>query len=195
MNTGDINKFGHAHLDQWLETTRRYLFADWESLAGAAGKALSEPWLDSHGAQDRYISRARASLLRLAKRTAQHDRSPLLELECAFYSQASFIAQHPDVSGRLLGWLSQAGDTRIRRRIQKVIGHYESRICRMIDRARHQGYIRADIDPHAAAGIFIGMIQSLALRINVNLRQRELLLREAFENFSLYRAGMASASK
>jgi hypothetical protein len=39
------------------------------------------------------------------------------------------------------------------------------------------------------------MIQSLALRMNVNLRQRELLLREAFENFSLYRAGMASASK
>ena len=195
MDTGDIDKFGHAFLDQWLETTRRYLFADWESLAGAAEKALPEPKLDSHGAQDRYISRARGSLLRLVKRTARHARSPLQELECAFYSQASFIARHPDVPGRLLGWLSQAGDSRIRRRIQKIIGHYESRICRTIDRARRQGYIRADIDPHAAAGIFIGMIQSLALRMNVNLRQRELLLREAFENFSLYRAGIASASK
>lgn len=103
MNTGDIDKVGHAHLDQWLETTRRYLFADWESLAGAAGKALPEPRLDSHGAQDRYISRARGSLLRLVKRTARHARSPLQELECAFYSQASFIARHPDVPGRLLG--------------------------------------------------------------------------------------------
>lgn len=61
--------------------------------------------------------------------------------------------------------------------------------------ARRQGHIRADIDSHAAASIFIDMIQGLALRMNVNLRQREFLLREAFENFSLYRTGMAYASK
>ncbi len=195
MNTGNTDKFEHAYLEQWLESTRHYLFADQESLSDAAGKALLEPRLGSHGAQDRFISRARGSLLRLLKRTAQHDQNPLLELERAFYFQASFVSRHPDVPKRLLEWLSQGSDTRIRRRIQKVIGHYESRLCRMIAQAKRQGFIRADIDPYAAAGIFIGMIQSLALRLNVNLRQRELLLREAFENFSLYRAGMASASK
>lgn len=195
MNTGDTNKFEHAYLEQWLKTTRHYLFADQESLSDAAGKALLEPRLGSHGSQDRFISRARGSLLRLLKRTAQHDQNPLQELERAFYFQASFVSRHPDVPKRLLEWLSQGSDTRIRRRIQKVIGHYESRLCRMIAQAKRQGFIRADIDPYAAAGIFIGMIQSLALRLNVNLRQRELLLREAFENFSLYRAGMASASK
>lgn len=195
MNTGNTDKFEHAHLEQWLETTRHYLFADQESLSDAAGKALLEPRLGSHGAQDRFISRARGSLLRLLKRTAMHDQNPLQELERAFYFQASFVSRHPDVPKRLLEWLSQGSDTRIRRRIQKVIGHYESRLCRMIAQAKRQGFIRADIDPYAAAGIFIGMIQSLALRLNVNLRQRELLLREAFENFSLYRAGMASASK
>ncbi|HUW79497.1 MAG TPA: hypothetical protein VMV54_01230 [Acidocella sp.] len=191
MTTGNTSSFKSEHLKKWLETTCRYLFTDWESLADAVGKALPEPRLDSHGTQDRYISRARGSLLRLVKRTAQHARSPLQELECAFYSQASFIARHPDVPGRLLEWLSQAGDTRIRRRIQKTIGHYESRIYRTIDRARRQGDVRIDIDPHAAAGISIGMIQGLTLRMNVNLRQRELLLREVFENFSPYRAGMA----
>lgn len=195
MNTGNTDKFEHAHLEQWLETTRHYLFADQESLSDAAGKTLLEPRLGSHGAQDRFISRARGSLLRLLKRTAQHDQNPLQELERAFYFQASFVSRHPDVPKRLLEWLSQGSDTRIRRRIQKVIGHYESRLCRMIAQAKRQGFIRADIDPYAAAGIFIGMIQSLALRLNANLRQRELLLREAFENFSLYRAGMASALK
>lgn len=195
MNTGNTDKFEHAHLEQWLETTRHYLFADQESLSDAAGKALLEPRLGSHGAQDRFISRARGSLLRLLKRTAMHDQNPLQELERAFYFQASFVSRHPEVPKRLLVWLSQGSDTRIRRRIQKVIGHYESRLCRMIAQAKRQGFIRADIDPYAAAGIFIGMIQSLALRLNANLRQRELLLREAFENFSLYRAGMASALK
>ncbi|MFZ3175842.1 MAG: hypothetical protein WA146_13175, partial [Thiobacillus sp.] len=93
------------------------------------------------------------------------------------------------------GWLSQGSDIRIRRRIQMVIGHYETRLCRMIGQSKQQGLIRADIDPRTAAGIFIGMIQGLALRMNANLRQRELLLREAFEMFALYRAGRASASK
>ncbi len=195
MNTGDTNKFEHAHLQQWLETTRHYLFADQESFADAAGKALLESQLDSHGAQDRFISGVRGSLLRLVKRTVWHDQNPLQELERAFYFQASFVSRHPEVPKRLLGWLSQDSDTRIRRRIQMVIGHYESRLCRMIAQAKHQGFIRSDIDPRIAAGIFIGMIQGLALRMNVNLRQRDLLLHEAFEVFALYRAGMASASK
>lgn len=195
MNMSDTNKFEHAHLEQWLETTRHYLFADQESLSDAAGKALLEPRLGSHGAQDRFISRARGSLLRLLKRTAQHDQNPLQELELAFYFQVSFISRHPNVPKRLLGWLSQGSDTRIRRRIQMVIDHYESRLCRMIGRAKRQGFIRADIEPQTAASLFVGMIQGLTLRMNAGLLQRELLLREAVEAFALYRAGMVSPSK
>ena len=195
MNTGDTNKFEHAHLEQWLKTTRHYLFADQEKLADAAGRALVGSKLDSHGAQDRFISRARGRLLRLLNCTSQHDQNSLQELERAFYFQISFISQHPDVPKRLLGWLSQGNNTRIRRRIQMVIGQYESRLCRMIGQAKHQGFIRADIEPHTAASLFIGMIQGLALRMNANLHQRELLLREAFEVFALYLAGMGSASK
>lgn len=195
MNTGDTNKFELTHLKQWLETSRHYLFADLEVLTGAAVKVPLEPRQGSHGAQDRFISMARGRLMRLLKLKAMRDKNPLQELERAFYSQALFVSRHPEVPKHLMGWLLQGSNTRIRRRIQKVITHYESRLCRMIDQARHQGFIRADIDPRTAAGIFIGMIQSLALRMSVNLRQRELILREAFENFSLYMAGMASASK
>lgn len=195
MNISDTNKFEQAYLEQWLETTRHYLFADLESLADAAEKALLEPKLDSHGAQGRFISRARGGLLRLLKCTAQHDQNPLQELERAFYFQVSFISRHPDVPKRLLGWLSQDSDTRIRRRIQMVIDHYESRLCRMIGRAKCQGLIRADIEPQTAASLFVGMIQGLAIRMNAGLLQRELLLREAVEVFALYRAGMASPSK
>lgn len=195
MNISDTNKLEHAHLEQWLETTRHYLFADLESLADAAEKALLESKLDSHGAQGRFISRARGGLLRLLKCTAQHDQNPLQELERAFYFQVSFISRHPDVPKRLLGWLSQGSDTRIRRRIQMVIDHYESRLCRMIGRAKHQGLISTGIEPQTAASLFVGMIQGLALRMNAGLLQRELLLREAVEVFALYRAGMASPSK
>lgn len=195
MNTGNTDMFEQAYLEQWLKTTRHYLFADQECLSNAAGKALLESRLDSHGAQGRFISRARGRLLHLLKRTAQHDQNPLQELERAFYFQASFVSRHPDVPKRLLEWLSQGSDTRIRRRIQKVIGHYESRLCQMIGQAKQQGLIRADIESHTAASLFVAMIQGLALRMNVNPREQDLLLHEAFEVFALYRAGMACASK
>lgn len=65
----------------------------------------------------------------------------------------------------------------------------------MITQAKQQGLVRSGIDPRTAAGIFIGMIQSMALRMNANLGQREQLLREAFEAFTLYKAGMATPSK
>jgi hypothetical protein len=76
-----------------------------------------------------------------------------------------------------------------------VIGHYESRLCRVIGQAQRHGLIRADIDPRTAARTFIGMIQNLARRMNANLPQRELLLREAFADFARYKAGMASPSQ
>jgi hypothetical protein len=194
MNTCETGQLEPAHLAQWLETTRAYLFADRESLAAPNENALPQLRQDSHGAQDRLISRARGSVLRLLKRTPPHDRNPLQELERAFYFQASFVSQHPDIPKRLLGWLSQGGDTRIHRRIQKVINHYESRLCQMIAQAKQQGLIRPNIDPRTAAGLFIGMIQSLALKVNANLYQRERLLHEACEAFARYKAGMASLS-
>lgn len=194
MNTDVSKPFKQAHLRAWLETTRDYLFSDQQGLADATDAALPEPSLDSHGAQDRFVSRTRGHLLRLMKHTAQRDRNPLLELEHAFKVQAAFIARHPEIPGRLLGWMSQGGDSRLQRRIRKVIGHYESRISRLIARARQQGYLKPDIDPQAAAGVFIGMIQSLALRLNLNPSQRERLLREAHNRFSLFRTGMVAAS-
>jgi len=225
MNTGDASTFEHAHLEQWLEISRHYLFPDGKSLVESAAslgvassqpaigqykqreantvafdgdpaeKALPQLQLGSHGAQDRFISKARGKLLRLVKASARQDQSPLQELEQVFYFQAMFVTQHPDIPKRLLGWLSQDRDSRIRRRIQRVIDLHESRLAGTIERGKHQGLIRINIDSRTAARIFIGMIQRLALRVNANLRQRELLLREAFEAFALYRAGMALPPK
>jgi TetR/AcrR family transcriptional regulator len=194
MNTGGTDFFEATHLAQWMSTTHHYLFADKPCAANAQKGVLPEPALISHGAQDHFLSRARGNLMRLVKRTARRHQSPLQELEQAFHSQASFIAQHPDIPKRLLGWLSQNGDSRIRRRIQKVIDQYEARLCRMIGQAKTQGLIRDNIEPRTAASIFIGMIQSLALRMNADLCQRELMLCEAFEGFALYLEGMASKS-
>jgi len=195
MNTDDSNTFEPAHLKAWLETTLDYLFSDRQGDADATACALCQSDLDSHGARDRFVSRVRGHLLRRMKSTAQRDRNPLLELERAFKAQAAFIARHPEIPRRLLGWLLQGGDSRIQRRVRKLVGHYESRIVRLIARARLQGSIKADIDPYVAAGVFIGMIQSLAFRLSLNLCQRERVLHEAYARFALFRAAMGAASR
>lgn len=194
MNTGDRSTCKQAYLRTWLETTRDYLFSDPQDPAAATDGSLPEPGLDSHGARDRFVARARGRLLRLMKHPDAPDRNPLLELERVFHLQAEFIARHPEVPGRLLGWLSQGGDSRIQRRIRKVIDHYESRICRLIARARQQGFLKAEVDPRAAAGVFVGMVQSLALSLKLNPCQRERLLREAFDHFSRFRTALTSGS-
>ena len=60
MNTGNTGHFDQAHLAQWLETTRYYLFADLERLAAPSGNALLQMRQDSRGAQARFIARVRA---------------------------------------------------------------------------------------------------------------------------------------
>ncbi len=215
MNTGDTSTFDSVHLAQWLETTRHYLFSDRESMAatppGAASnrpaigqgkqhdanaveldtdpaeKALLQLRLDTYGARVRFISRVRGKLLRRVKLTAQWNLNPLQELERVFFSQISFIARNPDVAKRMLSWLLLSGDIRIRRRVQMVVDCYASRLARIIELARHQGFIRTDISPPSAASFFVSLIQGLMLGMNTGLSARDEIFRKAAHAFVLYR--------
>lgn len=123
-----------------------------EGLHGAAAMAdehWSPPQTDSNGGRKRFIARVRGRLSRSVKRAGPGD--PLRELERVFHQQIAFIARHPDVPRRMLSWLAQDGARGLQRRVRKLIGYYTTRLAQIIARARHQGLIRADIEPHAAA--------------------------------------------
>lgn len=64
MNTDNEVEQESDYLEQWLETTRRYLFSDPESLVDAEQNGLIESSLDEHGARERMISHARGRSLR-----------------------------------------------------------------------------------------------------------------------------------
>ena len=72
MNTVDTDHLEDAHLAQWLKTSHHYLLGDQKKIVNVTEKALLDAKLDSHGAQDRFLSRARGSLLRLC--AAAQDR-------------------------------------------------------------------------------------------------------------------------
>lgn len=195
MTDDSMNRFEQDHLKRWWEATCYYLFADMESLPGAA--EAKDGWLppqtDSHGGRKRFIARARGQLLRSVRRGEQGDS--LRELESAFQQQIAFIARHPDVPRRLLSWLAQDDDRGLQRRVRMLIGHYATRLARIIARAKEQGLVRADVQPSAAAISLVGVIQGLVLRTPAAPQRKEWFLREAVEAFALYWAGLAVLSK
>lgn len=196
MTSDSMNRFEQEYLKQWWETTRYYLFADMESLPGAAAVAedgWSPPQTDSHGGRKRLIARVRGRLLRSVRSGGNDD--PLRELESVFQQQIAFIARHPDVPWRLLSWLAQDDDRGLQRRVRILIGHYATRLAQVIARAKQKGLIRADVKPHAAAISLVGVIQKLVLETNAVPQRGESFLWKAAEAFALYRAALAVPSK
>ncbi len=225
MKFGDTGQFEPEHLKKWWEITCGYLSVETQSApdpidppASAASVSIRRPdvrgganlpqwdtssaqeeWpalrVDSHGGRIRFISRVRGGLLRRAKSATPLGQDSWAELQRAFYLQLWFIARHPDVAKRLLGWLLQNGDERIRRRVRSVIEHYTSRVAGIIADAKRQELVKADVDPYTAARYFVGLIQALALKIDNGPRRPEPLMREAVKVFDIFRAGLTSPAK
>ena len=103
MATSEDSSFRQEHWVRWLETTCDYLFAEQDRPLAAAPTA-------SRGARERFLYRARGKLLLLLKTRPPGELDALDELERTFTMQASFVARHPDVSRRLLGWLLEGSD-------------------------------------------------------------------------------------
>jgi hypothetical protein len=95
----------------------------------------------------------------------------------------------------LLGWLSINGNARIGRRVQSVIDHYASRLSRIIDRARHQGLVRADIEPLAAARSLVSVIQGLAIGTRASPDRLESVIEQANSAFAAFRLQLAWPAK
>ena len=77
----NISQFEPEHLRRWLETTHRYLFADMESLPGAAAethKRRPPPQTDRHRGRKGFMTRVRNQFLRSAMSAEEDD--PLREL-------------------------------------------------------------------------------------------------------------------
>jgi len=192
---GHPNNPENPFVEQWLETTRSYLFSQ-QQPSDASNNAAEAPFaseVESHGAQARGIARVRGRLLRLTMRQPADDPDPVRELERIFHSLVSFIARNPDVPSRMLRWSARSGHRRIRRRVQMVVDQFVARISFIIQRAQAQARIRPDVEPQTAAVLFVGIAQSLVLRLFAGFLPREQLHDEANRLLQLYLTGMRSA--
>lgn len=103
-------------------------------------------------------------LLARVDKAAAGASSPAAALEAMFMAHIDFVAKHPGVPRMLFGELQRADATPAKRMVQTLVTQYGARLHTLIEKGKAQGELAADVDPNAAAVMFIGSIQGLVMQ-------------------------------
>ena len=131
----------------------------------------------------------RDRLMAVLGRAAAAGRDPLDALERMFFAHIDFIAAHPAIPRVLTSEHLHARSSALRTLVTEIVLAYEAKIAGLLDAARQQGLARDDLDCHAAATLYIGMIQGLVLQSSI-LRGQRTLAAEAERTFPLFLAAI-----
>ncbi len=127
----------------------------------------------------------RESLMGVMSRAAAQGSDPLDSLQRMFYAHIDFIAGHPAIPSMLMSEHLHARSALLRQLMTEIMLGFEARIADLLISAQTQGQARPDLDAHAAATLYIGMIQGLVLQASI-LRETRSLAVEAARTFPLY---------
>lgn len=127
----------------------------------------------------------RDRLMAVLEHAADRGRDPLDALARMFAAHIDFIAAHPAIPRVLTSDHLHLRNRALRELVTEIMLGYEARIARLLEAAKVQGLARADLDTHAAATLYIGMIQGLVLQASL-LRGRRTLKAEAARTFPVF---------
>lgn len=89
---------------------------------------------------------------------------PLQQLQALFLGQAAFIARHASIPRLVFAELSQSENEHIRTAVQSIMRSFETRLRTAVHGAKEHGSVSPDVDEQAAATLFLGTLQGLALQ-------------------------------
>ncbi len=128
----------------------------------------------------------RDRMMSVLGRAASQGRDPLDALQRMFFAHIEFIAGHPAIPRVLTSQHLHGRNAVLRKLVTEIMLGYEEKIAGLLVDAKTQGLVRADLDPRAAATLYIGMIQGLVLQSSI-LRGQRTLSTEAARVFPLFR--------
>ncbi len=112
--------------------------------------------------------------------------SPLEAIEAAFMAHIHFIAEHPGVPRMLFVELQRTEQTMAKRMARTLLQVYGARLGRLFMDGKRGGLLLASLDEKAAATLFIGMVQGLAMQSHIEGNVKRI--RESAPGvFALYR--------
>jgi AcrR family transcriptional regulator len=127
----------------------------------------------------------RDRLMTVLSRAAAQGHDPLDALQRMFFAHIDFIAGHPAIPRVLISEHLHGRSTALRQLVTEIMLGYEAKIAGLLADAQAQGLARADLDAHAAATLYIGMIQGLVLQTSI-LRGQRTLAAEAARTFPIF---------
>ncbi|MFP5404452.1 MAG: TetR/AcrR family transcriptional regulator [Gammaproteobacteria bacterium] len=127
----------------------------------------------------------RDRLMGVLGRAAEQGRDPLDALARMFAAHIDFIAAHPAIPRVLTSEHLHTRSQALRQLVTEIMLGYEARVAGLLEAAKAEGLARADLDAHAAATLYIGMIQGLVLQASL-LRGRRTLKAEAARTFPVF---------
>lgn len=126
-------------------------------------------------------------------RAAAEGRDPLDALQRVFFAHIDFIAGKPAIPRLLMSEHLHARNSPLRKLVTEILLGFEAKIAGLLEDARKQGLARPDLDVHAAATLYLGMVQGLVLQTSILRGQRELR-NEAERTFPIFLQAISSPS-
>lgn len=109
-----------------------------------------------------------ARLFSRLEAAAQRADTPLEGLAAMFMAHVKFVMAHPGVPRLVFQHLRRAEDTPLKARVRSLMGRYRKLLIERLSEAEKQGQIPAGQDKDAAAMLYIGAIQGLAIQSMLN---------------------------
>lgn len=100
----------------------------------------------------------------LARFDAATGATPVDRLRAIFTTHIEFVVEHVGVPRILFGELQRDGDAPGKARVRALMAGYRDRVISLLDQAKTQGLIKETTDCPAAATMFLGMVQGLAMQ-------------------------------
>ncbi len=133
-------------------------------------------------------------LMARIEKAAEGIESPLDAMQAMFLAHVAFISEHPGAPRLLFGELQGAKATPAKRLARALLTQYAARLHALIETGKDSGDLPSELDGEAAATLFIGTIQGLAMQALIS-GDLDRMRSDAPRVFAIYRRGIQCAGK
>ena len=156
---------------------------------GLSQGALFRHFQNKDAIWEAVMARAATVLTERAESAARAGSTPMESLEALFFSHINFIVEHPGVPGFFFGELQRPGKSPARERAKELMESYGRLVGSILQEGKESGRFFEGMDIPSAAGLFVGIIQSLVLQSFLT-GERETIAKRAPGVFALFRRGI-----
>ena len=135
------------------------------------------------------IEWVRERLIKILDKAAAEATDPLNAIERMFFAHITFISKHPAIPRLLFSELLHKKSSKLCQLIEGIISGYEAKISSLLEDAKLQSLVPADLDNQSAAVLYIGMIQGLVMQSSV-FGGKRALQQQAEKTFPIFLHGV-----